>query len=108
MTAIAIICPISKGKYTKPDPKGFNIEYIAIEEAPTIEPIITPNVIPDKNTVTDINSTLGTNKKTNPKPTAVEVKIDAFTRLFNFIILEQRDIEIIMSASKISSIFIFF
>ena len=87
ITVIPMICPISSGINAKPEPMGFNIEYTAMEEAPIIEPKIIPSVIPDKNTVTDINSTLGINKKTNPNPIAVEVKTEAFTKLFNFIIL---------------------
>ena len=38
-----------------------------------------PKVNPDKNTVTEMNSTFGTSKKVNPKPIAIDVNIEALT-----------------------------
>ena len=65
-------------------------------------PYGTPNVNPDKNIVTDINSRLGTSMNMKPKPMAIAAKIAARTNLFRFIFFEKWDTEIVVAVGKFS------
>ena len=57
-----------------------------MELAPTAAPQENPRVRPDRNTVMEINSTLGTSMNIKPNPMATAEKIAARTRLLRFII----------------------
>ena len=78
---IVITWPTKRGGKANPDPSGLNPEYIII----VVDPIRNPQALfkynPLKNTVTVINSKLGTGIKTKPNPIASEQKMDALTIL---------------------------
>ena len=78
---IVITWPKKRGGKANPDPIGLNPEYIII----VVQPIRNPQALfrynPLKNTVTVINSKLGTGINTKPNPIARAQKMDALTML---------------------------
>ena len=78
---IAIVWLKKRGGKANPDPIGLNPEYIIIVVHPIRNPQALFRYSPLKNTVTVINSKLGTGIKTKPNPTASEQKMDALTIL---------------------------
>lgn len=65
----------------RPEPNGLDAENINSETPPINAPPNIPNVRPPINTVTEINSTLGTTNKENSNPVAKAQKKDARTNL---------------------------
>ena len=86
---IAMICPISNGKYMSPDPKGFIVEKISMVVLPTSAPMIPPRVKPARNTVTEMNSIFGIIMNMKPNPIDTAENIAAETKSFNFIVLQK-------------------
>ena len=86
---IAMISPISNGKYMSPDPKGFIVEKISMVVLPTSAPMIPPRVNPARNTVTEMNSIFGIIMNMKPSPIDTAENIAAETKSFNFIVLQK-------------------
>ena len=78
---IVIIWPKKRGGKANPDPSGLKPEYIIIDVHPIRNPQALFRYNPLKNTVTVINSKLGTGINTKPNPIARAQKMDALTML---------------------------
>ena len=83
--AIPNICKRNKVGKLRPEPIGFNPEYIPIAVNPTNPPQPIPRFTPDRKTITVINSMFGINISEKPIPTAIAQKIDALIKLFSCI-----------------------